>query len=98
MLGGTAQLRGYQVRPLREVVGGARNGEPPPQQCAAMERSGVIEIGSHPHTHRDLLRWPDQFASDLQASPALLEQRLGPGPRAWMGAARESSAAPCRPE
>jgi peptidoglycan/xylan/chitin deacetylase (PgdA/CDA1 family) len=67
------------------------------EQCAEMERSGVIEIGSHTHTHRDLRRRPEQFASDLETSLALLAQRLGPGPRTFsfpFGGVRSGFAGP----
>jgi peptidoglycan/xylan/chitin deacetylase (PgdA/CDA1 family) len=67
------------------------------EQCQEMERSGVIEIGSHTHTHRDLRRRPEEFASDLQTSLALLEQRLGPGQRTFsfpFGGVRSGFAGP----
>jgi peptidoglycan/xylan/chitin deacetylase (PgdA/CDA1 family) len=53
------------------------------EQCAEMERSGMIEIGSHTHTHRDMRHRAEEFAGELRTSLDLLKQRLGPGPRTF---------------
>jgi len=47
------------------------------QQCAEMENDGIIEIGSHSHTHGDFRGKPDAFAEDVRASIAALDARLG---------------------
>jgi peptidoglycan/xylan/chitin deacetylase (PgdA/CDA1 family) len=52
-------------------------------QCREMERSGLVEIGSHTHTHRNFRGRPDAFAEDLTNSLRLVERHLGPGPRTF---------------
>jgi peptidoglycan/xylan/chitin deacetylase (PgdA/CDA1 family) len=52
-------------------------------QCRKMERSGVVDIGSHSHTHRNFRGEPDELRQDLMTSLALLKQELGPAPRAF---------------
>jgi peptidoglycan/xylan/chitin deacetylase (PgdA/CDA1 family) len=66
-------------------------------QCQEMEQSGVIEIGTHTHSHRDFRGRPQEFAHDLQTSLSLLERRLGPGPRTFafpFGGSRSGFAGP----
>jgi peptidoglycan/xylan/chitin deacetylase (PgdA/CDA1 family) len=47
------------------------------RQCLEMERGGLVEIGTHSHTHQDFRRRPDDFKRDLLTSLALLRQKLG---------------------
>jgi peptidoglycan/xylan/chitin deacetylase (PgdA/CDA1 family) len=66
-------------------------------QCREMERSGLVEIGSHTHTHRNLRGRPEEFAADLETSLRLLERHLGPGPRSFsfpFGSVRHGFAGP----
>jgi len=66
-------------------------------QCREMERSGLVEIGSHTHTHRNLRGRPEEFAADLETSLRLLERHLGPGPRTFsfpFGSVRHGFAGP----
>lgn len=66
-------------------------------QCREMERSGLVEIGSHTHTHRNLRGRPEEFAEDLKTSLRLLERHLGPGPRTFsfpFGSVRRGFAGP----
>lgn len=46
-------------------------------QCRELERSGLIEIGSHTHTHRDFRGAEQNFRADLAHSLELLESELG---------------------
>jgi peptidoglycan/xylan/chitin deacetylase (PgdA/CDA1 family) len=66
-------------------------------QCREMERSGLVEIGSHTHSHRSFRGRPEAFAEDLATSLGLLERRLGPGPRTFsfpFGSVRHGFAGP----
>jgi peptidoglycan/xylan/chitin deacetylase (PgdA/CDA1 family) len=66
-------------------------------QCREMERSGLVEVGSHTHTHRNLRGRPEEFAADLDTSLRLLERRLGSGPRSFsfpFGSVRHGFAGP----
>jgi peptidoglycan/xylan/chitin deacetylase (PgdA/CDA1 family) len=66
-------------------------------ECREMERSGLVEIGSHTHTHRNLRGRPEEFAADLATSLGLLERHLGPGPRSFsfpFGSVRHGFAGP----
>lgn len=47
-------------------------------QCAEMERSGLIEIGSHSHSHESFRGRPEALERDLRTSMAELARRLGP--------------------
>lgn len=46
------------------------------QQCRAMHTSGLIEFGSHTHTHDDFRDRPEEFARDLETSLAVLRDRF----------------------
>jgi peptidoglycan/xylan/chitin deacetylase (PgdA/CDA1 family) len=48
------------------------------EECSEMEDSGLVDIGSHSHSHADFRRNPDDFADDLRKSLAMLDQRLAP--------------------
>ena len=50
-------------------------------ECEEMQASGLIDIGSHTHTHADFRGRPDAFEQDVSRSLELLERHLGPGPR-----------------
>ena len=66
-------------------------------QCQEMAASGLVEIGSHTHTHRNFRGRPDAFAEDLTTSLRLLEQQLGPGRRTFsfpFGSVRRGFAGP----
>lgn len=66
-------------------------------QCRELERSGLVEIGSHTHTHRNFKGRPEVFAQDLATSLELLERHLGPGPRTFsfpFGSVRRGFAGP----
>ena len=45
--------------------------------CREMLDSGLIEIGSHTHTHADLRGRPEMFQHDLTRSLAVLRERFG---------------------
>jgi peptidoglycan/xylan/chitin deacetylase (PgdA/CDA1 family) len=46
-------------------------------QCAQMYGSGLVDLGSHTHTHADFRGRPDQLAQDLLLSAAELRRRFG---------------------
>jgi peptidoglycan/xylan/chitin deacetylase (PgdA/CDA1 family) len=46
-------------------------------QCRELQRSGLITIGSHTHTHRDFRGTDELFAADLDRSLELLTTELG---------------------
>jgi len=46
-----------------------------------MEASGLLEMGTHSHTHASFKRKPEVLQEDLWTSLALLTERLGPRPR-----------------
>jgi peptidoglycan/xylan/chitin deacetylase (PgdA/CDA1 family) len=46
-------------------------------QCEAMARSGLVTLGAHTHTHRDLRDDPGEFGRDLQRSVDVLRARFG---------------------
>jgi peptidoglycan/xylan/chitin deacetylase (PgdA/CDA1 family) len=46
-------------------------------QCREMESSGVVEIGSHTHTHVDFRGNAEELRRDLASSLMTLRQRLG---------------------
>jgi peptidoglycan/xylan/chitin deacetylase (PgdA/CDA1 family) len=46
-------------------------------ECEEMLGSGLIDLGSHTHTHEDFCGQPDQFAYDLTCSLQLLRGRFG---------------------
>jgi peptidoglycan/xylan/chitin deacetylase (PgdA/CDA1 family) len=65
--------------------------------CRELEQSGLVEIGSHTHTHRNFKGRPELFSADLATSLELLERRLGPGPRSFsfpFGSVRRGFAGP----
>lgn len=47
-------------------------------ECRAMESSGLIEIGSHTHTHRDFRGDAPGLRADVERSIAELQDHLGP--------------------
>jgi peptidoglycan/xylan/chitin deacetylase (PgdA/CDA1 family) len=66
------------------------------RQCLEMERSPVVDIGSHSHTHRNFRGRPEELRRDLATSLSLLEAQLGPGPRTFSfpyGSARSARGA-----
>lgn len=50
-------------------------------QCKEMDESGIVEIGTHSHTHRDFREEPEELERDLLVSLGMLRDRLRPGPR-----------------
>jgi peptidoglycan/xylan/chitin deacetylase (PgdA/CDA1 family) len=46
-------------------------------QCEAMARSGLVTLGAHTHTHRDLRNDPGEFARDVARSVDVLRARFG---------------------
>jgi peptidoglycan/xylan/chitin deacetylase (PgdA/CDA1 family) len=46
-------------------------------ECRTMEASGLIEIGTHTHTHRDFRGAPEALRADLERSVREIEERLG---------------------
>src|SRR5262249_44536059 len=46
-------------------------------QCADIVRDGLVELGSHTHTHAVFRGRPRAFSEDLAASVALLRDRFG---------------------
>jgi peptidoglycan/xylan/chitin deacetylase (PgdA/CDA1 family) len=46
-------------------------------QCEEMFDSGLIDLGTHTHTHRDFRHRDDAFRQDLDTSLALLRNRFG---------------------
>jgi peptidoglycan/xylan/chitin deacetylase (PgdA/CDA1 family) len=66
-------------------------------ECRELERSGLVEIGTHTHTHRNFKGRPEVFSKDLATSLELLERHLGPGPRTFsfpFGSVRRGFAGP----
>jgi len=47
------------------------------EQCIEMEQSGLVEIGSHAHTHRNFSKDPEGFEWDITTSLTVLRQKLG---------------------
>jgi peptidoglycan/xylan/chitin deacetylase (PgdA/CDA1 family) len=47
------------------------------EQCLAMSKSGLIELGAHTHTHADFHGHPVAFEEDLRACLAVLQDRFG---------------------
>ncbi len=47
------------------------------EQCREMAQSGLIELGAHTHTHRDLRRQPAEFESDLLTCVNSLDSHFG---------------------
>lgn len=47
------------------------------EQCREMAASGLVELGSHTHTHTDFRGRPGEFARDLEASLEVLRTRFG---------------------
>jgi peptidoglycan/xylan/chitin deacetylase (PgdA/CDA1 family) len=52
-------------------------------QCTELAGSGLVDLGSHTHTHRNFRGRPDEFARDLRASLEVLGGRLGEGARTF---------------
>ena len=66
-------------------------------ECRELEQSGLVEIGSHTHTHRNFKGRPEVFSQDLATSLELLKRHLGPGPRTFsfpFGSVRRGFAGP----
>jgi peptidoglycan/xylan/chitin deacetylase (PgdA/CDA1 family) len=51
--------------------------------CKELDESGIVDIGSHTHTHADFRGRPEAFEHDVRASLESLQSHLGPGPRAF---------------
>lgn len=49
------------------------------EQCAAMLEGGLIDIGTHTHTHDDFRGRPAELEADLRTSLGVLQSRLGLG-------------------
>jgi peptidoglycan/xylan/chitin deacetylase (PgdA/CDA1 family) len=49
--------------------------------CRELEATGLVDVGSHTHTHADFRGRPLEFASDVRTSLALLNEHLEPRPR-----------------
>jgi peptidoglycan/xylan/chitin deacetylase (PgdA/CDA1 family) len=47
------------------------------QQCVEMVQNGLVEIGSHTHTHADFIGRDEVFRLDLAQSRELLQERFG---------------------
>ncbi|MGO9115135.1 MAG: polysaccharide deacetylase family protein [Thermoguttaceae bacterium] len=47
------------------------------EQCHEMVDSGLIDLGAHTHTHRDMRGRPDCFREDLQISVDFLRTKFG---------------------
>jgi peptidoglycan/xylan/chitin deacetylase (PgdA/CDA1 family) len=50
-------------------------------QCREMQASGLLELGTHSHTHRSFRDKPAELERDLLTSLSVLEDQIGPGPR-----------------
>lgn len=48
-------------------------------ECREMLASGLVELGAHTHTHRNLAHDPDAFRADLQQSVDTIRERFGVG-------------------
>jgi peptidoglycan/xylan/chitin deacetylase (PgdA/CDA1 family) len=51
--------------------------------CQELDASGIVDIGSHTHTHADFRGLPDAFEHDVRASLESLREHLGSRPRAF---------------
>ena len=47
----------------------------------AVDEVGLVDVGSHTHTHADFRGRPDAFEADVRASLAWLDGHFGPGAR-----------------
>lgn len=47
------------------------------RECQELFDTGLIDLGSHTHTHQNFAARPDDFADDLQQSLDVLRQRFG---------------------
>lgn len=47
------------------------------RQCRSLLASGLIELGTHTHTHRKLIHQPEEFRQDLTASVDFLREHFG---------------------
>lgn len=50
------------------------------EQCSEMQSSGLIDLGTHTHTHRNFRGHPEDFEHDLVTSIREIERRLGRRP------------------
>jgi peptidoglycan/xylan/chitin deacetylase (PgdA/CDA1 family) len=48
-------------------------------QCQEMTRDGLVELGSHTHTHQDFRGRPDELREDMRISVEILRARFGCG-------------------
>lgn len=63
------------------------------EECREMADNGMVELGSHTHTHRDFRGRPEELRQDTQASVDFLQKRYGlkevgfafPGGRKYLG-------------
>jgi peptidoglycan/xylan/chitin deacetylase (PgdA/CDA1 family) len=46
-------------------------------ECGEMLASGIVELGSHSHTHADFREQPESFEADCRASLEVLRDRFG---------------------
>jgi peptidoglycan/xylan/chitin deacetylase (PgdA/CDA1 family) len=46
-------------------------------QCRELQMSGLVELGTHTHTHADFRNRPIEFRKDLQLSVSILRTRFG---------------------
>lgn len=46
-------------------------------QCREMEKSGLVEIGTHTHTHQDFRLREVEFKRDLETSLKILREKIG---------------------
>ena len=75
------------------------------EECREMAESGLVELGSHTHTHRDFRGRPAELGQDTQTSVELLQTRFGmttvsfafPGGRRYLGQSGENLVAALRP-
>ena len=61
----TEQVPADHYRPLRS------------EQCSEMVESGLIELGTHTHTHADFRQHVEEFAEEMATAAEILETRFG---------------------
>jgi peptidoglycan/xylan/chitin deacetylase (PgdA/CDA1 family) len=67
-------------------------------ECREMQETGLVEFGSHSHSHQNFARSPERLESDLRQSLTVLEHRLGPGRRPFAYPFGSGSGGFARPE
>ncbi len=80
----TAYLDGRDPFPFDDWGGAYRDAVPAEayrpltiEQCREMASGGLIDLGAHTHTHRDLRRRPGEFRRDAAISVAVLQATFG---------------------